>query len=117
MVILYMNRIDKMERYDIIIWGAGDTARETLKYQSDTVEVLGFLDNTPDIKEFEGLRALEKNIVYNDEYDFIVICSRSHEEIYQQLLEMGVQSERILINPIHKAQIYFIYQSDFFARK
>ncbi len=109
--------LEKKEKYYIIIWGAGDTARETLKYQSDTVEVLGFLDNNPDIKEFEGFRALEKSIVYNGDYDFIVICSRSHEEIYEQLLEMGVQSERILINPIHKAQIYFIYQSDFFARK
>ena len=52
-----------------------------MKYQSDTVEVLGFLDNNPDIKEFEGFRALEKSIVYNGDYDFIVICSRSHEDI------------------------------------
>lgn len=105
------------ENYRIIIWGAGQIARETLSYKSDTVDVLGFLDNNPEIKEFEGLQALEKEDIYKDGYDYIVICSRSYEEINNQLLELGVERDRILINPIHRAQLYFIYQSDFFIKK
>ena len=42
----------------IILWGAGNTAREAMKHISEAVEILGFLDNNPDIKEFEGLYAL-----------------------------------------------------------
>lgn len=105
------------KKYRIIIWGAGDIAREVIRCKNDTVEVLGFMDNNPDIKEFEGLRDLEKSKLYEEVYDFIVICSRSYEEIHNQLLGMGVSSEKILINPIPKAQLYSLYQADFFTRK
>lgn len=119
---MYKNRISqeydkKKENYHIIIWGAGNIAREVLSCKSDAVEVLGFLDNNPDIKEFEKLRALEIDDIYQNNYDYIVICSRSYEEIYSQLLGLGVASNKIVVNPISKAQMYFIYQSDFFARK
>ena len=105
------------KKYRIIIWGAGDIAREIIKHKNEKVEVLGFLDNNPAIKEFEGLQALDKNKVYEEDYDYIVICSRSYKEIYNQLLSMGINSEKILDNSSHKAEIYSLYQSDFFARK
>lgn len=108
---------EEQKHYHIIIWGAGETAREALSCKSDAVEVQGFLDNNPSIKEFEGLKALEIDHIDKYEYDFIVICSRSYDEIYNQLLGLGVESDKIVINPIPKAQMYFIYQSDFFARK
>lgn len=101
----------------IIIWGAGDSAREAIRYKNDAVEILGFLDNNSDIKEFEGLLALEKDIVYEGNYDYIVICARLWEEIYSQLLSMGVDREKILVNPIRKASMYRINQLDCFAKK
>lgn len=105
------------KKYRIIIWGAGDIAREVIKHKSEKVEVLGFLDNNPAIKEFEGLQALDKNKIHEEDYDYIVICSHSYKEIYAQLLSMDVNSEKILDNPIPKAGIYSLYQADFFARK
>lgn len=107
----------KKDKYKIIIWGAGDTAREALKYKSDIVEVMGFLDNNSNIKEFEGLQALEKDSICQYDYDYIVICSRSYEEIYKQLLRMGGDVEKILVNPIPKAQTYSSYQDNVFERK
>lgn len=40
--------------YKIILWGAGNTAKEALEYISDTVVIIGILDNNPTIKEFGG---------------------------------------------------------------
>lgn len=109
--------VEEKENYHIIIWGAGESAKEALRCKSDVAKVQGFLDNNPDIKEFEGLRALEIDSLDQYEYDFIVICSRAYEEIYHQLRGLGVERDKIIVNPIPKAQKYFIYQSDFFARK
>lgn len=41
--------------YKIILWGAGNTAKEALEYISDTVVIIGILDNNPTIKEFGGV--------------------------------------------------------------
>ena len=49
-----------MNTYRIILWGAGNTAREALKFVSKSVKILGFFDNDPKITEFEGLHALDK---------------------------------------------------------
>ena len=105
------------KKYRIMIWGAGDIAREVIKYKNEKVEVIGFLDNNPAIKEFEGLRALDKNKIHEEDYDYFVICSRSYKEIYAQLLSMGVNSNKILDNSYQKAEIYSAYQSDFFMKK
>lgn len=106
-----------MTVYRVIIWGAGNIAREALKYVSSTVKIIGFLDNNPDIKEFEGLNALEKEKIGEYEYDYIVICSVYDKEIYRQLIGMSVEASRILMNPVLKAQSYEIYKHNFFKRK
>ncbi len=101
----------------IILWGAGNTAREAMKHISEAVEILGFLDNNPDIKEFEGLYALEKENIKDYDFDYIVICSIYYKDIFQQLISMEVEKSKILINPVSKAQSYQMYKADCFMSK
>mgnify|MGYP001089843523 CR=1 FL=1 len=106
-----------MNTYRIILWGAGNTAREALKFVSKSVKILGFFDNDPKITEFEGLHALDKENIEQYEYDYIVICSVYYKEIYKQLISLTVDESKILINPVSKAQSYQIYKADFFVNK
>lgn len=106
-----------MSTYRIILWGAGNTAREALKYINGKAEVIGFLDNNQNIKNFEGLSPLKKENIREYKYDFIVICSISYREIYKQLISMAVEESKILVNPVPRAQIYEIYKLNFFERK
>lgn len=105
------------KKYQIIIWGAGNTARHTLKHMDGRAEVLGFLDNNSDIREFEGLEALEKEQLRTIGYDYVVICSVSCREIYRQLTDMGVGKEKILVDPVFKAEQYRLYKANFFRKK
>lgn len=105
-----------MSTYRIILWGAGNTAREALKYINGKAEVIGFLDNNQNIKNFEGLSPLKKENIREYKYDFIVICSISYREIYKQLISMAVEESKILVNPVPRAQIYEIYKLTCCAR-
>ncbi|MBO5144618.1 MAG: hypothetical protein J6C19_03660 [Lachnospiraceae bacterium] len=103
--------------YKIILWGAGNTAKEALQYISNTVVIIGVLDNNPAIKEFEGIPVLEKKHISTYDYDYIVICSIYYEEIYRQLLHMGISAYKILEYSFFKSERYRIYRADFFAGK
>lgn len=61
-----------MESIKIILWGAGNTAKEALEYISDTVVIIGILDNNPTIKEFEGIPVLEKEHICTYNYDYML---------------------------------------------
>lgn len=100
----------------IIIWGTGNTAREALKYVSDNVEIIGFLDNNVAIREFAGLKALSIEKIEEYDYDFIVICSIYYKEICQQISNR-VEKEKILINPTPKTMRYWIYKMNPFETK
>lgn len=108
-----------MERYQykVILWGAGNTAKEALQYISDEITIIGVLDNNPEIESFGGLPILEKCKLSTYDYDYIVICSTYYDEIYEQLIHMGVSTQKILEYSFFKSERYHMYILDFFAKK
>src|SRR3712207_9576357 len=64
----------------------------------DNHEILGFIDNNEDKHNtiFEGYKVFLPNEAVTYDFDFIVIASNFYDEIYNQLVGLGVQKEKII---------------------
>jgi FlaA1/EpsC-like NDP-sugar epimerase len=81
----------------IFIFGAGEGGKRAFKILARNHEVLGFVDND---KRKHGTRLLGRPIVSPQEaiaqpHDSIVIASMYADEIFVQLMQLGVPSERV----------------------
>ena len=103
--------------YKIIIWGTGNTAKSALQKLGDNVELIGFLDNHSTESFFQGYKILDKAIIKECEYEYIVICSIYFREIFEQLISLGIKKEKILVYSQNKAERYWLNEENFFEKK
>lgn len=86
-----------------IIWGTASNGEKAFYKLSNLWEIIGFCDNDCNKwhQKFMGLDIFEpKDIVKLTDFD-VIIASLWFEEIIDQLLEMGIEEERIFyINPM-----------------
>ncbi|RKM54435.1 hypothetical protein D6853_12980 [Butyrivibrio sp. X503] len=84
-----------------LIWGVGNSAVDLLKKKClySDYEIIAFVDNNRLLwggeKSFKGLPILSPFELKTIEYDLIIIASIYKDEIYNQLLDMGVTPEKI----------------------
>jgi FlaA1/EpsC-like NDP-sugar epimerase len=81
----------------VFIFGAGLGGRRARRFRGGSIQVLGFLDN--DVKKhgtvLDGLRISGADALKAHEWDRIVIASMYDEEIFQQLIALGVPVMKI----------------------
>lgn len=105
------------KRKKILIWGTGNTTKNALGYLSKEVEIIGFCDNNFGEESFLGYPIIGREYLRKYDYDYIVICSIYHQEIYNQLLSLGIMKEKILIWDFQKTERFRIYKENFFQKK
>lgn len=81
----------------IIIFGVGEYYKKRKKYISENVEIIAFIDNNSKIwgNTIDGIKVYRPNQIFQFQYDRILLMSLKMEEMRQQLLDMGVSSEKI----------------------
>jgi molybdenum cofactor biosynthesis enzyme MoaA len=93
--------IKKLKNSKLIIWGAGDTGRELLNKNSFlklfNIQVKFFVDKYKNKKNSIGKIQIKepKNIIKNS-YNIIIASTAFNEEIYKEIISMGVDKERII---------------------
>ncbi len=86
----------------VFIFGAGQGGVNLGKYIKDinkTIQIMGYLDNGSGKwnTEVDGYTIYNPDYVLGQELDKVIIASDWRNEIKQQLLEMGINEEKILI--------------------
>ncbi|MCI1477716.1 MAG: chemotaxis protein [Clostridium beijerinckii] len=83
--------------YNIIVFGTGSTASTLNSILNGNTNVLCYIDNDKRKwgQEFSSKLILEPKEINNLDYDFIVIASQYNEEIYSQLINMGISKNAI----------------------
>lgn len=82
----------------VIIFGAGNNYRLRKKYFEEKYEIVAVIDNNHTTCEFTGVKSPDElTRVY---YDKILITPTKYEELYDQLLNMGVNKNQILIDEL-----------------
>ncbi|BDB02539.1 chemotaxis protein [Clostridium botulinum] len=84
--------------YDIIIFGTGSTSNFVTQLLNDNVEILAYVDNDSNKwgKYYYNKEIIDPKYINDIKYDFIVIASQFNNEIYNQLLQIGLDGSRIL---------------------
>lgn len=86
----------------VVIWGAGEIGEIAFYKVSQIWEIIGFCDNDNNKwdQNFLGHKIYSPQVVFGMFDCDIVIASLYYEDIYEQILENGVDAERIFyINP------------------
>ncbi|MCM3338746.1 TylF/MycF family methyltransferase [Paenibacillus sp. MER TA 81-3] len=86
------------EKVKVMIFGTGEGARRALAILDlDKVEILCYIDNDSSKQNtlYNGIKVISPEEVKHN-YDFIVIASMFFEEIFSQLIELGVEKGKII---------------------
>lgn len=83
----------------ILIFGAGEGGRKaTEMLNHENVEVLAYVDN--DLSKLghkiNEMYIINPNMINNYKYDYILIASMYYDEIYNQLIRLGVEDNKII---------------------
>lgn len=82
----------------VLIFGTGSTSRVVCTGLQQDVLISAFVDN--DSSKWGKLYYYSKKVISpydinNYHYDYIIIASQFNEEIYNQLLDMGIDKKKI----------------------
>lgn len=83
--------------YKVIIFGTGVSSQRVVDSLNDNCIVVAFLDN--DCKkwsESEAIPIIPPIKLKNMKYDYIIIASQYNDEIYEQLIKLKVERNKIL---------------------
>ena len=84
----------------VIVFGIGRVYQRQKEWINAEYHVVGLMDNYPDNCHEEMVRSVETTLGYFREgvdFDSIIITTKSYEEMYNQLLTLGIDRERIII--------------------
>jgi len=85
------------KKLDLILFGAGLIGRQVLPRYLHKFNILAFVDNDP--RKHNGtisnIDIIHPEQIQKYKYDYIVITSTSIEPIKAQLIELGLQKEKI----------------------
>lgn len=87
------------EKYDVIIFGLGNTAQAAIEYIKMRFNVIGCSDNDLSkhiIADELGFKFINPSKLSSMKYDYILIVSVYDEEIWKQLIDNDVEQEKIL---------------------
>lgn len=81
----------------IVVFGVGKYYKKRKKNIPEDIEIVAFIDNNSKVwgNTINGIKIYNPNQIFQFQYDRILLMSLKIEEMQQQLLEMGVPSEKI----------------------
>ncbi|MCQ2023709.1 chemotaxis protein [Clostridium butyricum] len=83
--------------YNIIIFGTGVTAKNVLYKLNDKCNIICYLDNNNIMwGKFNEIEVKAPESIKDLKYDFIIIASQFNDEIFEQLISLGVDRKKIL---------------------
>ncbi|PIH03745.1 chemotaxis protein [Clostridium combesii] len=84
--------------YKLIVFGTGSTSKFVTQLLDNNVEILAYADNDNKkwSKSYYNKEIMNPEYINDLQYDFIVIASQFNEEIYSQLLNIGIDKNKIL---------------------
>jgi hypothetical protein len=83
--------------YKVIVLGTGVTAKDVLYKLNDNCKIVCYLDNNSAMwGSFNGIEVKSPSLIKDLSYDFIIIASQFNDEIYDQLISLGVDRKKIL---------------------
>jgi len=83
----------------LLIFGAGSGGNKvTDKLDINNTKVIGFIDNDKNKigKKINGIDILMPEDITSCNYDFIIIASIYEQEIYSQLIDLGISKKKII---------------------
>ena len=82
----------------IIIFGTGQYWNNRKKYILNTCDIVCFLDNNPNKwnKKLCNKWINNPDNILNCDFDYVLIMCKSKDEIYKQLIRLGVSSQKII---------------------
>ena len=86
--------------YKLLIWGTGKRASDYMKYKYfEGNSILGFVDSSPKKELFYDCPIFYPQTAYrmSKDVDYIIIATMHYEEIYEMLIENGVDTRFWLI--------------------
>lgn len=97
----FIDFIGRTEKCNMIIFGASNLAKKVFEYLEDNFHefnVKCFLDNNKNLdgEVFCGLTVYNPNNIKVDSETYILIASTWQNDIYQQLLDKGVEENKII---------------------
>lgn len=85
-----------MEKEKVIIFGMGSTFRDIKNYINEKYDVIGFCSNDSSQKKQYSPFYLPEDLL-KQKFDRILICSVHEIDIFNQLIEVGISSEKICL--------------------
>lgn len=98
----------------IVIFGTGSTEERVRKILKEEVAIVAYLDNNKSKWNtiYNDIEILEPRRIADIYYDYVIIASQYNKEIYDQLLYMGIENEKIM-----QYYIFADMYNDFFNKK
>lgn len=83
--------------YNVIIFGTGESSTFVVKLLNKQVNLLAYADNDKNKwgRRRNNIDIIEPNNIGNYCYDYIIIASQFNDEIYNQLIQLGIKHEQI----------------------
>ena len=92
-------RVDETMKQKILVFGTGEAAQRVLPRLRREYDVLGFVDNNK-LKQGRMLASLPVLAPLAEEFsavDLVVVASMHVEDIYHQLVTLGVPADKIIV--------------------
>ena len=87
----------KQDYMKIFVWGTGRITGNVVGRWIDLGNVLGFIDNNPNIEEYLGKIVIQPDKIKNYDYDAIVVANMYTNEIMEQCKKLdGVDMDKII---------------------
>lgn len=92
-----------MAKIKIFLFGASAGGQIAASKLTKRVQLLGYIDNSEAKigSQLNGKNVYSPSILYEIEYDFVLISSMYVSEIQNQLLQMGIPREKILVSSFY----------------
>lgn len=83
--------------YNVIIFGTGKTCKVVESGLNEETNIIAYCDNdkTKWNKKLKGKNIIPPSDLNNMNYDYIIIASQYNESIYNQLIEMKIENNKI----------------------
>ena len=97
----------------VFIFGAGDSGNSVYARIFPNSNIIGFIDNNTSKHKttYLGKKVYGLEILNSKKYEYVVIASMYEHEIFHQLMELGIEHEKIVLSSHFTNSRYFPWES------
>ncbi|MED1794892.1 TylF/MycF/NovP-related O-methyltransferase [Brevibacillus nitrificans] len=85
--------------FKILLFGAGSVSKDLVSILDfDKVQILAYVDNNKTIQNtlIDNINVISPNKITLFEFDYIIVTSTYYDEIYKQLIHLGIHKNKIV---------------------